>query len=37
VWHLGDQEPRATLHAGDVLEGGDVVLGFGLPVAEIFR
>jgi Uma2 family endonuclease len=37
VWLPGDEEPRATLKAGDMLDGGDVVPGFSHPVADIFR
>jgi Uma2 family endonuclease len=32
-----DGQLVATLHEGEVLDGGDVLLGFTLPVAEIFR
>jgi Uma2 family endonuclease len=32
-----DGQLAATLHEGDVLDGGDVLPGFSLPVAEIFR
>jgi Uma2 family endonuclease len=32
-----DGQLVATLHEGDVLDGGDVLPGFTLPVAEIFR
>jgi Uma2 family endonuclease len=35
VYRLG--EPQVTIHEGDVLDGGDVIPGFRLPVAEIFR
>lgn len=37
VWLPGDVLPHATLGAGDVLDGGDVVPGFTYPVAEVFR
>jgi Uma2 family endonuclease len=37
VWLPGDEEPRATLQEGDVLDGGDVVPGFSHPVADVFR
>ncbi len=35
VYALG-QEPR-TLHEGDILDGGDVIPGFTLAMADIFR
>jgi Uma2 family endonuclease len=37
VWLPGDEEPRITLSAGDVLEGGDVLRGFSYQVDDIFR
>lgn len=38
VWRHsgGDAQPAATLHAGDTLDGEDVVPGFSYPVADIF-
>lgn len=37
VWLPGDDEPHATLGAGDMLDGGEVLPGFIYPVAEVFR
>ena len=37
VWRPGDRQPSATLTIADTLDGLDVVPGFTLPVAEIFR
>ena len=37
VWRPGNRQPSATLTTTDTLDGLDVVPGFTLPVAEIFR
>ena len=34
VWRAGDAQPR-VLTASDTLDGGDVVPGFGVPVAQV--
>ncbi len=36
IWEPGATEPRRTLKVGDMLDGGDVLLGFTYPVADIF-
>lgn len=37
VWRQGDAQPSATLNAGDMLDGEDVVPGFAYPVSQLFR
>jgi Uma2 family endonuclease len=36
VWRAGDSQPSATLRAGDVLDGADVVPGFAVLVVDLF-
>jgi Uma2 family endonuclease len=36
VWQPGDITPRATLAMGDILDGGDALPGFSLPIADLF-
>jgi Uma2 family endonuclease len=36
IWRAGATAPLRTLAGGDTLDGADVVLGFALPVADIF-
>jgi Uma2 family endonuclease len=36
VWRMGADEPPATLNAGDLLDGMDVLPGFSFAVADLF-